>query len=124
MGRIRAVIEDAEVKGIGDLFTRKPPGLRFNETDALVVTFRADDGRRNRSLFYFTLKPDGTFEEDALGADAVKARRHRLASFLRYYKIAQDVSNYNITAGADGLKGRSIEAEAIPANGELAIYIP
>lgn len=122
MEKILAVIEKAEVKKISDLFTRKPPGLRFNETDALVVTFKAEDGDRNRSIFFFTLKPDGTFEEEALGADAARARRHRLAAFLRYYGIAQDVSSYNISAGADGLKGLSIEA--IPVKGELAIYIP
>ncbi|MDM7913121.1 MAG: hypothetical protein QUS09_08495, partial [Methanotrichaceae archaeon] len=94
MERISAVIETAEIHKISDLFHKKPSGLRFNETDALVISARTKDGRDAKATFYFSLKPDGTFEENILGASSAKARRHKLASFLRYYKIAEDVSKY------------------------------
>jgi len=122
MKKIRAVIEGAGVYKISDLFRTKPAGLRFNETDALVVTARSDDGRKFKSIFYFSLKPDGTFEEEILGTDAAKFRRHRLAAFLRYYKIAEDVSVYNLMNRVDELKGLNVEA--VSQDGEMAIYVP
>jgi hypothetical protein len=122
MERIRAVIEKAEIHKISDLFHKKPPGLRFNETDALVILARTEDGKDARATFYFSLKPDGTFEEDILGASSAKARRHKLASFLRYYKIAEDVSKYKLRENVSELKGRSVEAT--PINGDVAIYFP
>jgi len=122
MERIRAVIESAEVYKISDIFRTKPAGLRFNETDALVVMARSDDGRKFKSIFYFSLKPDGTFEEEILGVDAAKFRRHRLASFLRYYKIAEDVSVYKLKNRVGELNGLNVEA--IPVDGDMAIYVP
>ena len=122
MERIRAVIESADVYKISDLFRTKPAGLRFNETDALVVVAKLDDGRMFKSIFYFSLKPDGTFEEEILGMDAAKFRRHRLAAFLRYYRIAEDASEYKLKTRVCELKGLNVEA--IPVDGNMAIYVP
>ncbi len=122
MERIGAVIEKAEIHKISDLFRKKPPGLRFNETDALVISARTEDGKGARATFYFSLKPDGTFEEEILGTSAAKARRHNLAAFLRYYKITEDVNKYKLKERVNELKGRSVEA--IPIDGEVAIYFP
>lgn len=118
----RAVVEEAEVHKISDLFNRKPPGLGFNETDALVIKARMQDGRQVGATFYFALKPDGTFEEEALGRDAVKARRHMLASFLRYYGLTDDVDKYKLKERIKELNGRMVEV--IPTNGLLSIHIP
>ncbi|MFB3765604.1 MAG: hypothetical protein ACE14P_10220 [Methanotrichaceae archaeon] len=122
MERIRAVIESADVYKISDLFRAKPGGLRFNETDALVVEARLDDGRRFRSVFYFSLKPDGTFEEEILGIDAAKFRRHRLVSFLKYYKITEDASEYELKNKVGELRGLNVEA--VSKDGNMAIYVP
>ncbi|TFH53454.1 MAG: hypothetical protein E4G89_00915 [Methanothrix sp.] len=122
MQPITAVVEEAEVYKISQLFPKKPPGLAFNETDALVIKARMQDGRQVGATFYFCLKPDGTFEEEALGRDAVKARRHKLASFLRYYKLAEEVDKYNLKDRIHELKGRGVEV--IPIRGELSIYTP
>ena len=122
MQPITAVVEEAEVYKISQLFPKKPPGLAFNETDALVIKARMQDGRQVGATFYFCLKPDGTFEEEALGRDAVKARRHKLASFLRYYKLADEVDKYNLKERIHELKGGNVEV--IPIRGELSIYIP
>jgi len=69
MQPITAVVEEAEVYKISQLFNRKPPGLAFNDTDALVIKARMQDGRQIGATFYFCMKPDGTFEEEALGRD-------------------------------------------------------
>jgi len=122
MPPITAVVEEAEVFKISQLFHKKPPGLAFNETDALVIKARMQDGRQIGATFYFTLKPDGTFEEEALGRDAVKARRHKLASFLRYYGLANEVDKYKLKERIHELKGRGVEV--IPIHGELSIYTP
>ncbi len=122
MDSIKAVIEEAEVHKISEIFRRKPHGLGFNETDALIVKARTEDGRQVGATFYFSLKPDGTFDEEALGRDAVKARRHRLASFLRYYRLADDVNAYRLKDRIRDLKGWNIKV--VPVHGELAIYIP
>ena len=96
METMKAVVEEADVYKISELFRRKPPGLGFNETDALVIKARLEDGRQIGATFYFSLKPDGTFEEEPMGRNAIKARRHKLASFLRYYGIAGEVDKYKL----------------------------
>jgi hypothetical protein len=122
MQPITAVVEEAQVYKISQLFHKKPPGLAFNETDAMVIKARMQDGREIGATFYFTLKPDGTFEEEPLGRDAVKARRHKLAAFLRYYRLADEVDKYKLKERIHELKGRSVEV--IPIHGELCIYTP
>jgi hypothetical protein len=122
MQPLTAVVEEADVYKISQLFHKKPPGLAFNETDALVIKARLEDGRQVGATFYFSLKPDGTFEEETLGRDAVKARRHKLASFLRYYRLAEEVDKYKLKERIHEFKGESVEI--IPVHGELAIYAP
>jgi hypothetical protein len=122
METMKAVVEEAEVHKISELFRRKPPGLGFNETDALVIRARLEDGRQIGATFFFSLKPDGTFEEEPMGRDTVKARRHKLASFLRYYGLTKDVDKYKLKDRISEFKGGSVEV--IPIRGELSIYIP
>jgi len=122
METMKAVVEEADVYKISELFRRKPPGLGFNETDALVIKARLEDGRQIGATFYFSLKPDGTFEEEPMGRNAIKARRHKLASFLRYYGMTDEVDKYKLKDRISEFKGGNVEV--IPINGELSIYIP
>jgi hypothetical protein len=122
MDSIKAVVEEAEVHKISDIFRRKPRGLAFNETDALIIRARTMDGRSVGATFFFSLKPDGTFEEEALGRDAVKARRHRLASFLRHYGLTSEVNKYKLKERIGDLKGCNVDV--VPVHGELAIFFP
>jgi hypothetical protein len=119
---MKAVVEEAVVCKISDLFRRKPPGLGFNETDALVIKARLEDGRQIGATFYFSLKPDGTFEEEPMGRNAIKARRHKLACFLRYYGMTDEVDKYILKDRISEFKGGNVEV--IPIKGELSIYIP
>lgn len=120
MQPMKAVVEQAKVQKISDIFPRKPPGLRFNETDVLVVIAKTNEGKQVGATFYFSLKPDGTFEEEILGKDPAKARRHNLASFLRYYHLTDDVNNYKLKENVTDLVGR--EVEIVPVQGRLAIH--
>lgn len=122
METMNAVVEEADVCKISDLFRRKPPGLGFNETDALVIKARLEDGRQIGATFYFSLKPDGTFEEEPMGRIAIKARRHKLASFLRYYGMTDEIDKYKLKDRISEFKGGNVEV--IPIKGELSIYIP
>jgi hypothetical protein len=122
MEPMKAVVEEAEVYKISDLFRRKPQGLGFNETDALVIKARLEDGRQIGATFYFSLKPDGTFEEEPMGRDAIKARRHKLASFLRYYGVTDDVDKYKLKDRISEFIGGMVEV--VPIKDELSIYIP
>ena len=122
METLKAVVEEADACKISDLFSRKLPGLGFNETDALVIKARLEDGRQIGATFYFSLKPDGTFEEEPMGRNAIKARRHKLASFLRYYGMTDEVDKYKLKDRISEFKGGNVEV--IPIKGELSIYIP
>ncbi len=123
MDKVKAVIEDAGVYKIGDLFTKKPYGLKINETDAIVVTAKAKGGDRVVTrTFYFCLKPDGTFYEESIARNGSRARRRRLASFLRHYKIAEDVDSYNIKKRIGEWKGVSVDV--IPIEKDGIIYVP
>ena len=122
METMNAVVEEADVCKISDLFRRKPPGLGFNETDALVIKARLEDGRQIGATFHFSLKPDGTFEEEPMGRNAIKARRHKLASFLRYYGMTDEVDKYKLKDRISEFKGGNVEV--IPIKGEWSIYIP
>ena len=104
METMKAVVEEADVCKISDLFSRKLPGLGFNETDALVIKARLEDGRQIGAIFYFSLEPDGTFEEEPMGRNAIKARRHELASFLRYYGMTDEIDKYKLKDRISDLK--------------------
>jgi len=123
MEKIKGIIENARLCDIYDLFTRKPQGLKFNETDAIVITVRTEDGNRITETFYFCLKADGTFDAKPINmGSGTLARRHKLVSFLKYYGIAEDVKHYNIKRNIDEWKGRNIEV--VLSENERWVYIP
>lgn len=123
MDKVKAMIEDVGVYKIGDIFTKKPPGLKINETDAVVVIAKAEGGERVVTrTFYFCLKPDGTFYEDSIARNGSCARRRRLASFLRHYKITRDVKSYNLRERIGEWKG--VPVEVVPIEEDGIIYVP
>lgn len=124
MEKTNAVIKKAGIHDIYDLFARKPKGLKFTDTDAIVISAKTEDGSIITHTFYFCLKPDGTFDPKTISKDGSRARRQRLASFLRYYKIAGNVEEYNIKEGISEWKGRTIEVVSGEKDGEKSIYIP
>jgi len=119
--KVSATIQDAKIYKISDLWRRKPRGLKFNDTDALVITLRAQDGSTIKETFYFCLKPDGTFNVNTVSRDS-QARRRRLASFLKHYKITGNVDEYNLKEGIK--RWRGIEVAAIKVGDSGFIYVP
>lgn len=113
---------EAKINKIVDLFKRKPKGLQFNDTDALSVIAKTQDGRTVNETFYFCLKPDGTFNIGTVSMSRGHGRRKRLADFLNYYKITDTVKGYNIKEGIKNWKGKKVEVVPYEDNGYL--YIP
>ena len=109
MEKINATIEDAKLCKISDLWKKKPRGLHFNDTDALIITAKTADGKKIKETFYFCMKPDGTFNVDTVSHDGSRARRERLVAFLKHYKFTDDVKRYNLAEGVEKWKGKKIE---------------
>lgn len=122
MEKIKAVIEDASIHKISALWRKKPKGLHFNDTDALIVTAKTDDGRMVKETFYFCLKPDGTFNVDTVSRDGSRGRRARLAAFLKHYKMTDAVRGYNVKEGIKKWKGMNVEV--VPHKDRDYIHIP
>ncbi len=121
METIEARIEDASIHKISDLWRKKPRGLQFNDTDALIITAKTDDGKIIRETFYFCLKPDGTFDADTVSHRS-RGRRARLAAFLKHYKITDAVRGYDVREGIRKWKGKNVEV--VPYEGGGFIHIP
>jgi hypothetical protein len=122
MEKVKAVIEDASIHKIFDLFKNKPRGLKFNETDAIIVSAKTDDNKKILRTFYFCLKPDGTFDENTAAMDGSRARRHQLSSFLINNGITDHIKEYNLKERIGEWKGQTIEAILSEKNG--SIFIP
>lgn len=122
MKTVKARIEDASIHKISDLWRKKPRGLQFNDTDALIVTAKTDDGKIIKETFYFCLKPDGTFNTDTVSRDGSRGRRARLAAFLKHYKMTDAVKGYNLKEGVKKWKGKRVEA--VPYKDGGYIHIP
>ncbi|NPV63350.1 MAG: hypothetical protein HPY61_12130 [Methanotrichaceae archaeon] len=122
MQSTKGAIVEASVQKISAIFPKKPPGLRFNETDALIVKAKTPEGLNASATFYFSLKPDGSFDENAMGSRVVQGRRHKLASFLRYYRIADNIKEFKFNECSSELMGR--EVEIVSDGGDAAIYVP
>jgi hypothetical protein len=117
-----ATIQDAKIYKISDLWSRKPRGLQFNDTDAVVVTLKTQDERTMKETFYFCLKPDGTFNVNTVSKDGSHARRQRLARFLKHYKLTANVDEYNLKEEISKWKG--IEVAVVKVGDSGFIYVP
>ena len=121
MKRVSATIQDAKIYKISDLWSKKPRELKFNDTDALIVTLRAQDGSTIKETFYFCLKPDGTFNVDTVSKDGGHVRRQRLASFLKHYKVTGNVDEYNLKEGVKKWKGIQVAAIKVGDSGSICV---
>jgi len=120
--KVSAIIQDANICKISDLWRKKPRGLQFNDTDALVITLTMPDGSTMKEAFYFCLKPDGTFNVNTVSRDGSQARRRRLASFLKHYKITDNIDEYNLKEGIKQWKGMQVDIIKVDDSG--FIYVP
>jgi len=119
---IKATIEDAKIYKISELWRKKPLGLKFNDTDAIIVTMKTADGCIMKDAFYFCLKPDGTFNVKTISKDHGHLRRLRLAKFLKHYHLTDDVKHYNLKQNIGEWKGK--EVQMTKSNDSTLIYVP
>lgn len=122
MDTIKAWIEEASIQKISKLWRKKPHGLRFNDTDALLLTARTEGGATVKEAFYFLLKPDGTFDVDTVNREGCHFRRVRLASLLKHYGMTDDVKHYNLKKEIENWKGR--EVEVVLSEDGAHIHVP
>lgn len=114
MEKISAEIEDARIQSVYDIWRRKPPGLRFCDTDVLTITATTEEGEEVKDTFFLSLKADGTFAVNTAHRIS-RLRRKRLAKFLRHYDITEEVTKYNLRKGIEEWKGKKIEV--VKSNG-------
>lgn len=105
---IDAEIIDARVRKISDIWRRKPGGLSFSDTDAVIVTAKTTNGNIVKETFYTCIKPDGTFNMKSL-SHASQARRKRLADFLIQYGMTKNIEDYNVLQRINEWKGKHVE---------------
>jgi len=118
MERVGAKIEDAKVCKISELWRKKPPGVAFSDTEAVIVTAKTADGKTIRETFYVRLKADGTMSTAALSKIS-RGKQLRFARFLERY-IAE-VEGYNVKERVGEWKGKSVEV--VPYKGTGFIYV-
>jgi len=107
MERADAKIEDAKVCKISELWRKKPPGVAFADTDAVIVTAKTADGKMIRETFYLRLKADGTFSTIAV-SNISRGKQQRFAKFLERY-ITKEIKGYNVRMRIGEWKGKSVE---------------
>ncbi|MDI6884265.1 MAG: hypothetical protein QMD00_03945 [Hadesarchaea archaeon] len=120
---VSATITDAKVCKISKLWRKKPLGLSFAETDAVILTLETPDGKKITETFYVGLKADGTFSTAAISKGrGSRARQKRFADFLTRYKITKDVKSFNVKKSIGDLKGKKVEV--VPYKGSGYIRVP
>lgn len=105
----QAVIEDVKIYDVFDLWGRKPKQLAFNDTDVIIVTAKAGD-KEVKETFFICLKPDGTFNLKT-PSRVSRARREKLARFLKYYFKVKDPEDYNLKEEIKGWRGKKVDLE-------------
>lgn len=106
MERVSARIEDARVVKISKLWRKKPPGVAFADTDAVIVTAKTADGKTITETFYLRLKADGTMSTAAVD-NRSRGKQLRFAKFLERY-ITKDIRGYNVKERVGEWKGRGV----------------
>ena len=116
-----ARIEEVELKTISDIWKKKPRGLKFNDTDALIITLKTKEGKTLKDTFYLCLKPDGTFNVKTVSRDSSRARRRRLAKFLKHYNLTDNIKDYNLREGIETWKGKWVSIIELDGSGFISV---
>jgi len=115
-----AQIENIEIKNIYDIWRKKPRGLKFTDTDALIFTLKTEEGNTIRDTFYLCLKPDSTINADTIHKGS-RARRQRLINFLRHYNLADDIKTFNLREGIEKWKGKWVAIIEVDGSGFISV---
>ncbi|MEW5759638.1 MAG: hypothetical protein AB1779_02600 [Candidatus Thermoplasmatota archaeon] len=121
MEKVAGKIENANVYRISELFRKRPRGVGIGLTDAVVIEAKTEDGREIKETMYCRLKADGTFTTSVIGHN-IRGKQERIANFIKYYKLAENVKGYNIREKISEWKGK--EVKIVPYKDGGYIYVP
>ena len=114
---MKSIIKDVKLKSIFDLWERKPQGLSFADTDAIVLTIEAN-GKTISETFYCRITANGTLA--TTGANKLSLKRQKMLQVFINKYISKE-KNYNIRKRINEWKGKTIEL--IKCNGEDIIEL-
>src|SRR3989338_8524241 len=110
MGRMKAVIKEAKLLRVDDVWkVNKPQGLGFSDTDIITVVAQENGGKRFEQDFYCRLKADGTLAHSITKRS--EKRQMELQAFIRKYVSKE--KGYNVKARISEWKGKEIELEKV-----------
>lgn len=108
MEKIKAVIKDVKIRKIRELWRKRPTGVDFGDTEAIILTLETDEGKVLQHVFYVRLKANGTFSTSVIFPRS-RAKQMALARFLKYYKITEDIKSYNVLKGVKDWIGKKVD---------------
>lgn len=111
-----AHIDEVRIERISKM-PRKPPPVSFHDTEVIVVMAKTSKGKIVKETFYTAIKPSGEVDVIPLGQRA-KSTLQRLYRFVKHYKLADKLGDYNIVEGVKAWVGKPVEVE------RGKIYIP
>lgn len=104
---VNAKIKDAKIVKVLKLFKKhKPQGVRFTDTEAIVLTLQTPDGKTVTETLYGCILPDGRINTKEMSHGAL-ANQRRMHQFISEY-ITKDVENYNVRENIGRWKGKSV----------------
>ena len=104
---------------VKDLWATRPK--LYGDTDIIAVTLKPSKGKAITDIFPVVLKFDGTLENTAASRRS-RFRRNRFAKFLKHYKIAKKVEDYNILEKISEWKGTKVKM--VTYVGRPQIFVP
>lgn len=78
------------------------------DTDIVIVTMKTPDGKEMNDFFPTLLKYEGILEPNAQSKVSI-LRRRRFIDFLQYYKITENVDDYNIIEKSKTWIGKEVQ---------------
>ncbi len=111
---VKAEITGARIVDVFDIWAKKPQGLAFGDTDAIVVAMKLPDGTTVEETFYVCIKADGTFDPRSISRRSM-AQRSKFRRFLEKYIVGEkgDIRHYNVAAEIKNWKGRGVDCRPI-----------
>lgn len=110
MALLKGKIKKAGIVKVLDIFKKhKPRGVHLTDTEAIVLSIKAEDGREVGETFYACILPDGRINTKQMSHRATASQR-RLANFISKY-ITPDVTRYNVKQNIRKWVGIPVELE-------------
>lgn len=116
----KGIIKDAKIYSVFDIWKRKPRMLAFNDTDVIIIKVKSGE-KEIKEIFFTCIKADGTFCLKTPSRTS-RARREKLAAFLRYYFKTKEPEKYNLKERIEEWKDKEVEVETIDKTDY--VYVP